>query len=175
MSGNLGHDSGKCFCPRFNSNMCPAGVLSALASWGGGGGIQSANTLHLANGEAGGLCCGAVPPPRAWAWVWGQGTTAFKRLSHRPRSRCQRVVKMGSQTHSMQSARPLQQDGVGGSQRGVRSNRAQDGRKVQAGQGGDPRPALPTSHFGRYRKSFLKSHFCNTAARLNSLLLPHFA
>lgn len=143
MSGNLGHDSGKCFCPRFISNMCPAGVLSALASWGGG--IQSANTLHLANEEAGGLCCEAVLPPRAWGWEWGQGTTAFKRLSHHPGLCCQRVVKIWSQTHSMQSARPLQQDVVGRSQTGVRSNQAQDGRKAHAGQGGDPRPALPAS------------------------------
>lgn len=36
VSGNLGHDSGKCFCPRFVSNMCPAGVLSAMASLRGG-------------------------------------------------------------------------------------------------------------------------------------------
>lgn len=49
----MGHDSGKCFCPRFISNTCPAGVLSAAVSPGG---IQSANTRCLANGEAGGLC-----------------------------------------------------------------------------------------------------------------------
>lgn len=93
VSGNLGHDSGKCFCPRFVSNTCPAGVLSATASLGA---IQSATTLRLANGEAGGLRhrrgLGDGDGDR------GQGTTAFKGLSHHPGLHHQRGVRVWRQT-----------------------------------------------------------------------------
>lgn len=140
-------------------------LLVFYLQWLPWGEVQSAITICLANVEAGGLCQGEGDRERGRLFSRDRGST--------PGYAVREGLKYGFKQYFHASCKAWdsqQQDVVGRSSIGVRSRGAHRWDKVRTGR----RPQPHTSHLpGLFAKCFFKSHFFNTAALLNSLLLSH--